>query len=74
LALAIFGSPLSPAHATHKLQGVKKLERILRACLYHVLADRESVETFSDDDKLKSAFPVLVKKAERKETDEILSI
>jgi hypothetical protein len=53
---------------------IQKLERILRACLYHVLADRESVETFSDDDKLKSAFPVLVKKAERKETDEILSI
>src|SRR6202030_3230932 len=53
---------------------IQKLERILRACLYHVLADRESIEIFSDDDKLKSAFPVLVKKAERKETDETMYI
>jgi hypothetical protein len=53
---------------------IQKLERILRACLYHVLADRESVDIFSDDDKLKSAFPVTVKKVERKETDETIYI
>jgi len=32
------------------------------------------VKTFSDDDKLKAAFPVSVKKAERKETDEIIFV
>jgi len=53
---------------------IQKLERILRACLYHVLSDRESVEIFSDDDKLKSAFPVTVKKVERKETDQTIVI
>jgi hypothetical protein len=53
---------------------IQKLERILRACLYHVLSDRESVETFSDDDKLKAAFPVAVKKIERKETGETIYI
>ncbi len=53
---------------------IQKLERILRACLYHVLSDRESVEIFSDDGKLKAAFPVAVKKAERKETDETIYV
>jgi len=53
---------------------IQKLERILRACLYHVLADRESVDIFSDDDKLKSAFPVAVRKIERKETGETIYI
>lgn len=53
---------------------IQKLERILRACLYHVLADRESVEVFSNDDKLRSTFPVTVKKAERKETNETIVI
>ena len=53
---------------------IQKLERILRACLYHVLADRESVEIFSDDDKLRSAFPVTVKRAERIETDQTIVI
>lgn len=53
---------------------IQKLERILRACLYHVLSDRESVDIFSDADKLKSAFPVTVKKVERKETGETIYI
>lgn len=53
---------------------IQKLERILRACLYHVLSDRESVDIFSDADKLKSAFPVTVKKVERKETGENIYI
>jgi hypothetical protein len=53
---------------------IQKLERILRACLYHVLADRESVDIFSDDDKLKSAFPVAVRKIERQETGETIYI
>ncbi len=53
---------------------IQKLERILRACLYHVLSDRESVEIFSDDDKLKNAFPVSVNKAERKETGETIYV
>ncbi len=53
---------------------IQKLERILRACLYHVLSDPESVEIFSDDDKLKTAFPVAVKKVERKETGETIYI
>src|SRR5260370_9616391 len=53
---------------------IQKLERILRACLYHVLSDPQSVEIFSDDDKLKKAFPVKVNKAERKETGEIIYV
>jgi hypothetical protein len=53
---------------------IQKLERILRACLYHVLSDRESVEIFSDEEKLKSAFPVAVKKVDRKETGETIYI
>lgn len=53
---------------------IQKLERILRACLYHVLSDRESVEIFSDDEKLKAAFPVAVKKIERKETGETIYV
>jgi hypothetical protein len=53
---------------------IQKLERIFRACLYHVLSDGESVRIFSDDDKLKAAFPVSVKRAERKETDEIINV
>jgi hypothetical protein len=53
---------------------IQKLERILRACLYHVLSDRESVEIFSDGDKLKDAFRVLVNKAERKETGETIYV
>jgi hypothetical protein len=47
---------------------IQKLERILRACLYHVLSDSDCVELFSDDEKLKKAFPVLVKEAARVET------
>lgn len=47
---------------------IQKLERIVRACLYHVLADRESVEIFSGDDKLKTAYPVEVNEAKRVET------
>lgn len=53
---------------------IQKLERILRACLYHVLSDRESVEIFSHDDKLKAAFPVTVKKIEREETGETIFV
>jgi len=53
---------------------IQKLERILRACLYHVLSDQECVEIFSDDEKLKAAFPVLVNKAERKETGETIYV
>jgi hypothetical protein len=53
---------------------IQKLERILRACLCHVLSDPESVETFSDDEKLKTAFPVSVKKAERRETGETIYV
>lgn len=47
---------------------IEKLERILRACLYHALADRESVEIFSDAEKIKKAFPVAVMEAKRIET------
>lgn len=47
---------------------IQKLDRIVRACLYHALADRESVEIFSDVVRLKKAFPVEVDEAKRKET------
>jgi hypothetical protein len=53
---------------------IQKLERIFRACLYHVLSESESVKIFSDDDKLKAAFPVSVKKADRNETSEIIQV
>jgi hypothetical protein len=53
---------------------IQKLERILRACLYRALSDRDSVEIFSDREKLMKTFPVLVKKAERKETGETINI
>jgi hypothetical protein len=46
----------------------QKLERILRACLYHVLSDAESVEIFSDNEKLKKAFPVQVQEFVRQPT------
>jgi hypothetical protein len=46
----------------------QKLERILRACLYHVLSDAESVEIFSDDEKLKRALPVQVQEFVRTPT------
>ena len=42
---------------------IQKLERILRACLYHVLADSDSVDLFSDDEKIKQAFPVEVQES-----------
>ena len=47
---------------------IQKLERIVRVCLYHVLSDSASLELFSDDEKVKQAYPVLVKEIERKET------
>ena len=53
---------------------IQKLERMLRATLYHVLSDAESVAIFSDDEGLKNAFPVQVKKANRVETDELIYI
>jgi hypothetical protein len=53
---------------------IQKLERILRACLCHVLSDPESVAIFSDIDKLKIAFPVLVKERKWTETGKEISI
>jgi hypothetical protein len=47
---------------------IQKLERILRACLYHVLSDSESVKLFSDDEAIKKTFPVQVQEFERKPT------
>jgi hypothetical protein len=49
-------------------QLIEKLERIVRACLYHVLADPESVEIFSDEEKIRQNFPVEVKETKRQET------
>jgi hypothetical protein len=40
---------------------IEKLERIIRVCLYHVLADPESVDVFSDPRKIRNAFPVEIK-------------
>jgi hypothetical protein len=47
---------------------IQKLERIVRACLYHVLSDPESVKLFSDDEAIKKTFPVEVQEIERKPT------
>lgn len=60
---AIVGS-LRP-HAD-KLMGT--LERAVRACLYHVFADWESVEVFSDENALKRLYPVEVEEIARKST------
>jgi hypothetical protein len=49
---------------------LEKLERIVRACLYHALADEESVELYSDSEKLKARFPVRVKKIQHNQTNE----
>lgn len=40
---------------------IEKLERIIRVCLYHVLADPESVDIFSDPRKIRKAFPVEIR-------------
>jgi len=53
---------------------MRKLERIVRACLYHVLSDVSSMELFSDDEKVKEAFPVVVREAVRKETGREISV
>lgn len=47
---------------------IQKLERIVRACLYHVLSDSDSVKLFSDDEAIKNTFPVQVQEFERKPT------
>jgi hypothetical protein len=39
---------------------IEKLERIVRVCLYHVLADHQSVDIFSDLRKIRKAFPVVI--------------
>lgn len=44
------------------------LERTVRACLYHVFADWESVEIFSDEDAIKRLYPVEVEEIDRKPT------
>ena len=51
---------------------IQKLERIVRACLYHVLSDSESVKLFSDDEAIKNTFPVQVQKFERKPTGQTI--
>jgi hypothetical protein len=53
---------------------IQKLERLLRATLYHALSDAESVAIFSDDEKLRNALPVQVKKARRVEIDELIYV
>ncbi len=42
------------------------LERAVRACLYHVFADWESVEVFSNEDEIKKLYPVEVEEIQRK--------
>jgi hypothetical protein len=47
---------------------IQKLERIVRAILFHALCDTEGLELFSDEEKLKKVYPVSVKEIVRQET------
>jgi len=49
-------------------QLMSTLERTVRACLYHIFADWESVEVFSDESKIRQLYPVEVEEMERKPT------
>lgn len=61
------GAIISPlrSHAD-KLMGV--LERAVRACLYHIFADWESVEVFSDENEIRRRYPVEVEEMETTRT------
>jgi hypothetical protein len=53
---------------------IQKLERVVRATLYHALSDSEALALFSDERLIRERYPVRVKKFIRKETDVEISV
>lgn len=51
-----------------------KLERIFRACLYHVLVSHDQVEIFADKDKVKQHYPVQVKEQVSHRTEKTILV
>lgn len=67
------GAIISPlrGRADELMEG---LERVVRGCLYHVLADCESVEVFSDENEIRRRYPVEVDEMESEPTGRKISI